>query len=153
MPASLILYQFRVATVLTRWRRGTGPRGVRRSRFDERVPRVVKRISRSPSARARVVSDVAVPAPATLALDETLDLNAASRLRSSLLDRRGADLTLDASAVHHLGAQCAQVLASAVATWAADGAALTISAASEPFGQGVRLLGLHSILTAEGTRA
>lgn len=106
---------------------------------------MVKRISRAKSAPAE--------APKALALDETLDLNAALNLRAALLDRRGSDLALDASGVGHLGAQCAQVLVSAAATWSADGRRLTISGASEPFGQGARLLGLQSILISEGTSA
>ncbi len=109
---------------------------------------VVKRISRSPP------KPKGVPAAVNrLALDDMLDLNAAAPLRTSLLAMRGADLTVDASAVQHLGAQCAQVLASASLTWAADGAALTYAAASESFGQCARLLGLHSILTPESVRA
>ena len=113
------------------------------------MPRVVKRIGRA-SPKARGVPEAA---PNVLTLDETLDLNAASRLRAALMDLRGTDLTLDAAQVHHLGAQCAQVLVSATATWAVDGAVLAISAASEPFVQGVQLLGLQSILTPEGARA
>ena len=90
---------------------------------------------------------------ATLKLDEMLDLRAATDLKAALLERRGADLLVDTSAVLHLGAQCAQVLVAAKSAWAVDGSALTFSAASEPFGQGARLLGLHSILTSEGVRA
>ena len=117
---------------------------------------MVKRISRSPprprATSAAAPSEVAA-AVGTLTLDETLDLNAAARLRSALLPLRGADLSVDAANVQHLGAQCAQVLASASATWAADGRAFTIATASEPFGQGARLLGLHSILIPESTHA
>ena len=117
---------------------------------------MVKRISRSPP-KPRAGPEAAPPdaaaAAASLTLDETLDLNAAARLRSLLLPLRGANLSLDAGNVQHLGAQCAQVLASASATWAADGRAFTIAKASEPFGQGARLLGLHSILIPESTYA
>ena len=85
-------------------------------------------------------------------LDEILDLGAAAALKAALLERRGADLRVDASEVQHLGGQCAQVLAAATATWAADGAALTFLAPSDAFQQGARLLGLHSTLLFEGTR-
>lgn len=88
-----------------------------------------------------------------LALDAVLDLNAAGPLCAALLERRGSDLALDASAVRHLGALCAQVLASAAATWAADGRALAVRAPSEGFAQATRLLGLGPILTIEGTSA
>lgn len=117
----------------------------------KRMRDVVKRISRSPP-RARAAAAAAPPRQA-LALDAALDLNAAGQLRAALLALRGADLALDASAVHHLGAQCAQVLASAAATWAADGAALTIPVASEPFAHSLRLLGLQSILIPESIQA
>ena len=70
------------------------------------------------NSSARVASGAAAN---SFALDEMLDLNAAGPLRTALLVRRGADLAVDASAVQHLGAQCAQVLASAALTWAADG--------------------------------
>jgi chemotaxis protein CheX len=115
----------------------------------ERMRDVVKRISRSPP------KPKAVPAVAgnSLALGEMLDLNAAAPLRNALLALRGADLSVDASAVQHLGAQCAQILASAALTWAADGTALSFAAASESFGQCARLLGLHSILTPESIPA
>lgn len=111
---------------------------------------MVKRISRSPP-RARAAA--AAASRQALALDAALDLNAAGRLRAALLALRGADLALDAASVHHLGAQCAQILASAAATWAADGMALTIPVASEPFAHSVRLLGLQSILTPESIQA
>ena len=88
---------------------------------------MVKRISRSPPRGKPTPA-----ATASLKLDETLDLNAAGRLRSALL---------------------AQVLASAASTWAADGAVFTIASPSEPFGQGARLLGLHSLLFPESNFA
>lgn len=116
---------------------------------------MVKRISRSPPrARTAAAAAAAGEVPRrSLTLDAALDLNAAGRLRAALLALRGADLALDASGVNHLGAQCAQVLASAAATWSADGAALTIPVASEPFAHSLRLLGLHSILTPESIHA
>lgn len=122
---------------------------VSRALMSERMRDVVKRISRSPPKP----KGVAPTAANVLALDEMLDLNAANPLRNALLARRGADLAVDASAVHHLGAQCAQVLASASLTWAADGSALTFLAASDSFAQCARFLGLHSILTPEGSLA
>ncbi len=109
---------------------------------------MVKRISRSPPRGKPTPA-----ATASLKLDETLDLNAAGRLRSALLPLRGGSVTIDASGVQHFGAQCAQVLASAASTWAADGAVFTIASPSEPFGQGARLLGLHSLLFPESNFA
>ena len=114
---------------------------------------MVKRISRSPPKprSAAAAPPEALVAAGTVTLDETLDLNAAARLRAALLSLRGADLSVDAANVQHLGAQCAQVLASASATWAADGRAFSIASASDPFGQGARLLGLQSILIPESS--
>ena len=86
-------------------------------------------------------------APSALALDSVLDLDAATPLRAAILERRGSDLTIDGSAVRHLGGLCAQVLASAASTWAGDGRSLSFRSPSEAFVQGVSLLGLDTILT------
>jgi chemotaxis protein CheX len=86
----------------------------------------------------------------TILLNEKLDLHETVALRSSLSDRRGQALVIDAARVLHLGAQCAQVLAAAVAAWADDGVPLTVAAPSNFFRQGSRLLGLQSILSTEG---
>ena len=106
--------------------------------------------------RSPATPDASTPAPAnamaTLILDETLDLRAATGLKAALLAHRGADIQVDASAVLHLGAQCAQLLAAADAAWAADGATLAFPAASEAFAQGARLLGLDSTLCSKGAR-
>ena len=84
-----------------------------------------------------------------LMLAETLDLNAAAPLAKALLALRNSNVTIDASAVQHLGAQCGQVLASALNTWASDGVALTFVSPSEGFEQGSRLLGLQAIFQNE----
>lgn len=151
----LRLHQFRTITVLGRIETDAGLETLAsgsgsRASTSERMRDVVKRISRSPP-KPRGASPT--PAVGSLALDEMLDLNAAAPLRQALLARRGADLAVDASAVQHLGAQCAQVLASAALTWAADGTVLTFAAASESFAQCARLLGLHSTLTPESSLA
>lgn len=107
-----------------------------------------RRRVRPPAAPAGLLPEPA-QAMTPYKLDETLDLRAATPLKAALLERRGADLRIDASAVQHLGGLCAQLLAAAVATWAADGVALTFPAASDAFAQGARLLGLHSTLLTE----
>lgn len=90
---------------------------------------------------------------AVFSIEGALGLEAAAPLRAALLNRRGADLAVDASAVRHLGALCAQVLASAALTWAADGRSFSVQAPSDAFAQAVRLLGLESILTTQGVSA
>ena len=92
------------------------------------------------------------PAPAeVLMLDDVLDLRAAAPFKAALMARRGADLRVDASGVLHLGAQCAQLLLAAAAAWAEDGLTFTVQAASEPFEQGTRLLGIHPTLFPQGS--
>lgn len=66
-----------------------------------------------------------------LKLVPVLDLNAAEPLKAELLARRGADLTIDASAVDRLGGLCLQVLLSAKRTWQADGVNLKLEPLSD----------------------
>lgn len=77
-----------------------------------------------------------------LRLNETLTLADARPLHGELMAARGTDLTLDASAVRQLGAQCAQVLLAARTAWAADARGFAIVEESAAFTEGVRLLGL-----------
>ena len=81
----------------------------------------------------------------SLVLDGNLDLTAASELARSLLASRGFDLTIDATSVRHLGAQCGQVLVSAAKTWQADQREFRFAEASAEFHEGLRLLGLRSV--------
>lgn len=78
----------------------------------------------------------------TLQLPDILDLRAASPLATSLLAIRGRQLTIDASHVERVGAQCLQVLLSARATWAVDGLSLMVVNPSEAFIEGVETLGV-----------
>jgi len=82
---------------------------------------------------------------APLKLSETLDLCAAASLTGALRTARGEDLEVDASDVRRVGGQCLQVLLAAVAAWAADGRALTVSNPSSEFIEGVTLLGAPSL--------
>jgi chemotaxis protein CheX len=74
-------------------------------------------------------------------LPEALDLKAAQPLATQLLALRGSNVTLDASAVTHLGAQCLQILFSAGATWRADDAVLTIHDPNGTFAEQIAGLG------------
>ena len=70
-----------------------------------------------------------------LKLVPVLDLNAAEPLKAELLARRGADLTIDASAVDRLGGLCLQVLLSAKRTWQADDVNLRLGSVSQAFAE------------------
>lgn len=81
-------------------------------------------------------------ADASLRLDDKLDVTKAKPLAAALVERRGSPVVLDASAVQHLGAQCAQVLLSARRSWADAGHEFRFAEPSEAFADGARLLGL-----------
>lgn len=83
----------------------------------------------------------APPDEAILRLPAVLDLKAAAPLAAELLNRRGADLALDASAVQRLGGLCLQVLLSAQAGWAEDARALAIANPSPDFLSATELFG------------
>jgi chemotaxis protein CheX len=88
---------------------------------------------------------------ATVSLPERMDLASAAPLSDTLRAQIGADLTLDASGVRHVGALGAQVLLSAVATWAATGHALALDRPSADFLTQMAELGLDpDDLTADG---
>jgi len=79
-----------------------------------------------------------------LPLPRVLDLNAAAPLAAQLLAMRGVAAVIDGSHVERVGAQCLQVLLSALATWSADGALLEIVDLSQDFVDGLRLLGFSA---------
>ena len=88
-------------------------------------------------------------APNVVVLDETLDLIAASELARTLAGLRGAPITIDPSHVGRMGAQCIQVLIAASKTWKADGIYFAVTPGSEPFDEGLGLLGLTSFFSNE----
>lgn len=97
--------------------------------------------------------DISRPSPLDLlpALDlpPALDLRAAPDLAASLLAHRGGDVSLNGSAVRHLGGQCLQVLLSAQRTWAEDGRAFRLLAASQELRAGAALLGATELFCRE----
>ena len=99
--------------------------------------------ARKPRVRSEPVAEP-TPVPNSFALAETLDLMAAAPLTAALLQRRGSDLVLDASAVRRLGGQCLQVLLAAHETWQADGHILRIVMPSHDFIDTTVLLGAGS---------
>ena len=84
-----------------------------------------------------------------LVLDPTLDVTHASTLARLLLGLRGKDIVVDAADVHHLGAQCSQLLVAAKRAWTADGHTIRFEKASDAFVENIRLLGLTSLLPVE----
>ncbi len=64
---------------------------------------------------------------ATVSLPPVLDITAAGPLAAELMGARGKDISVDASKVEKIGAQCIQVLLSAAATWAHDGMEFELS--------------------------
>jgi chemotaxis protein CheX len=86
-------------------------------------------------------------------LPEVLDLTFAGPLAESLLAVRGAAVSIDATRVQRAGAQCVQVLLSALSTWRADGVSLSFLEPSTEFRDALSLLGigLAEITTEEVT--
>lgn len=90
-----------------------------------------------------------------LQLPEILDLTAAPPLAQSFLAQRGGELSVDASRVRRVGAQCLQVLVAAAATWKTDDARLRVINPTEEFLEGCRLLGVQfdqDVVAAEPAR-
>lgn len=78
---------------------------------------------------------------AALFLEDRLDLRSVAALAQALADRRGSDLTLDASAVRQIGALAVQVLRAAARSWAEDGYRLTFVGPSNDVVDQLALLG------------
>ena len=68
---------------------------------------------------------------AAISLPENLDLKAAAPLKAAFLERRGAEILIEADQVRRLGGLCLQVLLAARKTWAADGLNLRLGFVSE----------------------
>ena len=88
------------------------------------------------------------PGPAKLILGESLDLTGAAPLKAQLLAARGTPLSLDASRVRRLGAQCLQVLLAARASWSGDGLEWRVIDPSPEFADAVRLMGCPELAFA-----
>lgn len=80
---------------------------------------------------------------ATVALPSVLDITAAGPLASEFLKVRGKDVTVDASKVERVGAQCIQVLLSAVATWTLDGVEFDLANPSSALVDSLQTAGLE----------
>ena len=78
---------------------------------------------------------------AAVRLPARLDLNAAGPLAEQLSRLRRRAVVIDASEVERLGGLCLQVLLSARAAWAADGAAFEVGNRSPAFQEDLVLFG------------
>jgi anti-anti-sigma regulatory factor len=102
-----------------------------------------------PPAAASAPAPAAAPrAAAALRLPASLDLPAARPLAAALLERRGQPVTIDASAVGQVGAQCIQVLLSAKRTWEADGVPLSIVNCAPRMIEDLKLIGIERTLAS-----
>jgi len=79
-----------------------------------------------------------------LKLSENLAFNAASALYDDVQERLGQDLIIDASAVQHIDANCAQILLAAEKMWEPTESKFVLNACSEAFHAGLDDLGLAS---------
>lgn len=86
----------------------------------------------------------------SLSLDPALGYAGAGALKDQLLEKRGKNVTLDASGVEHLGASCLQVLLSAMKTWREGGLDFEITNTSEQFEECLGRLGFPSSTFARG---
>jgi chemotaxis protein CheX len=86
-------------------------------------------------------------------LPEVLDLRAATSLAAELLARRGRPTVVDAALTERPGAQCLQVLMSAIKTWADDGVPLTFVNCGPPLIEHLHLLGIDPAPFTNGDKA
>lgn len=84
----------------------------------------------------------AVKEHVNIGLPAVMDITAASPLAGEILLHRGKDVTLDASGVERMGAQCLQVLLSAAFTWSHDGMHLEVANPSRQFAEALETAGL-----------
>jgi chemotaxis protein CheX len=78
-----------------------------------------------------------------LSLAKVLDLNEATALHGKLMSMRGNDISIDASAVERVGAQCVQVLLAAAKSWEDDKKSFSIAKVSNAFTKTMQLIGIN----------
>ncbi len=121
-----------------------------------RKSRVEKAAQKSRSSRPPVAADEGKGAPPPdepVQLPEVLDLPAATSLAAALLDRRGRPTVVDALMTQRPGAQCLQVLMSAIKTWADDGVPLAFVNCGPPLIEHLRFLGIDPAPFTNGGKA
>lgn len=85
----------------------------------------------------------------TLTLESELGVASARTIATSLTDKRGHDVTLDASAVEHVCAPVVQIMLAAKMAWEGDGHEFVITNPSDSFRTCLDLLGLSDKLLGE----
>ncbi len=117
---------------------------------EEFMPPPVVSLETPAAQPAPVAAAPHVAAGDVLRLPISLDLPAARPLAAALLERRGKPITIDASAVGQVGAQCVQVLLSAKRTWEADGVPLSIVNCAARMIEDLMLIGIdRTLVTGE----
>ena len=86
-------------------------------------------------------------------LPEVLDLPAATSLAAALLERRGRPTVVDALLPQRPGAQCLQVLMSAIKTWAEDGVPFAFINCGPLLIEHLRFLGIDPTPFTNGGKA
>jgi chemotaxis protein CheX len=82
---------------------------------------------------------------AYLALPPVIDTATIGALRAELLERRGADLSVDAASVQRIGGLGLQVLLAASRQWTGDGYSLKFVNTAGPFNEMLRLTGAATL--------
>jgi chemotaxis protein CheX len=75
-------------------------------------------------------------------LPESLDLTAAKPLYEAISEAKGSNITVDASAVTHFGAQCLQILLTADKAWQGQDLQFNITNPSNVFLDSLTMFGL-----------
>lgn len=88
---------------------------------------------------------------ASLTLAPRLDLSSVAAFAAQIESCQGADLTLDAGRVEHLGALPAQLLVAATRHWQAAGHRLTVAPRSAAFADALTVMGLADHLAEEAS--
>ncbi|WOI52618.1 STAS domain-containing protein [Parvularcula sp. LCG005] len=78
----------------------------------------------------------------TIELVRTMTGAEAAALRQSFLEARGQAVSVDASSVDHIGAQCLQVLVAAARAWRDEQKPMTIDNPTAAFCEGISRLGI-----------
>lgn len=86
------------------------------------------------------------PATGMLRLRSVLDLQAAAPLAREFAERRGHFVVVNGEEVTRVGAQCAQVLASAVLTWRQESIPLAFAECSEPMIEDLKTMGIEGFI-------
>jgi chemotaxis protein CheX len=122
--------------------------------------RRARKVRAAKAAKASVRHEVAAPARSEpsaqedppVRLAEVLDLSAAGPLARALLERRGRPTVIDARLARRPGAQCLQVLLSAIRTWESDAVPLAFANCGPLLIEHLRFLGIEPTVFTDGAK-